>query len=145
MKSGRRFRHSAGDQQALPPLRLLPVAGAGFQAGAFGPGVPHFAHLPGAIGVRLGQVVGFGPVGLEIVQLPAAEHLVPDDFPFALADGAVAGEFPTERTVAGPGFALKNRHQTEAFDRDDRIAFESSRVLRPGSSVRILCKVTLTK
>ena len=56
-------------------------------------------HLGEELRFLFSQIVELGAVGLDVVELPSAPGSFCDEFPFALADGAVALVFEEEGAV----------------------------------------------
>ncbi len=105
-------------------LLCSPAPGAEREdVGACGPGVPVGGHALDAVGVLGGEVVGFGTVGVEVVEFPGLV-LLRDQLPAAVADGAVALVFPDEGTGALEGFASKGGTEAGAFHGLDGFATE---------------------
>lgn len=58
-------------------------------AEAIGEGLPVRGQFFDAFGFGSGEIILFGAVGLEVVEGPGFGLVVGDDFPVALAEGAV--------------------------------------------------------
>src|SRR6476659_17200 len=69
-------------------------------AAAPGPGVVMLLERFDELGVLGGEVVGFGAVGIKVVEFPRGAEML-DELPLAVADGAVAFVFPEEEARCG--------------------------------------------
>lgn len=105
----------AGGFEFGPALLLSPRA-EGDDAGAFGPGVVFGGHSGEAVGVLGGEVVGFGAVLFHVVEFPLTLHAFGDEFPFTIADGAVAFVFPEDGGGAIEIVAGEDGFEGDAFD-----------------------------
>ena len=63
-----------------------------------------------------GQVVGFRPVGVQVVQFPRGVAR-PDELPAAMMNGLSASKLEEQRFVSSQRFASERRRQADAFQR----------------------------
>ena len=107
--------HASGSlARSLLGPRLL-CFGIRHDVGALGPPFPFRGQFLHAIGLRGSEVVHLRAVGLHVVEFPRAVGAFRHEFPFAVADGAVALVFPEQRLRTAQRFAFKDRPQADAF------------------------------
>ena len=68
------------------------------------------------VGVLVGEVVLFGAVGGDVVEFPRPVGALGDEFPFAIADGAVAFVLEVDGLAPVDGFAFEDGGEGGAFD-----------------------------
>mgnify|MGYP000082429128 CR=1 FL=1 len=84
-----------------------------------GPAFPFVRHSIEAFGLFFGEIVQFRAVGFDVVQFPRAGCAFGDEFPFAVAHGAVAFVLPVDWFFAPDLFAVERRGERGALHRDD--------------------------
>ena len=67
-----------------------------------------------------GEVVHFGAVGGDVVEFPLTFDAFGDEFPFTIADGAVAFVLEEDGFAALDGASFESGNEGSAFDRDFR-------------------------
>src|SRR3546814_1802788 len=80
------------------------------------PSVPLAGHLANPIGLLRGKIVHFRAVGRHIEELPRLLE-ARDEFPLAVADGAVSFMLPEDRLAARQRLAEKDRDRRTPFHR----------------------------
>src|SRR3546814_15517324 len=103
----------------FPPieLRVISVA-ARVDIAARRPSVPVPRHLAHPVGLLRGKIVHFGAIGRHVEELPRLLE-ARDEFPLAVADGAVSFMLPKDRLAARQRLAAKGGGHRTAFHRSD--------------------------